>query len=295
MTTYPCQLCKNETFNTILTCTDHLVTNEKFEIEACTHCGFRRTKNFPSENVIGKYYESENYVSHSNTKKGIINSVYHAVRKLMLKKKANWVSRETGLKTGKLLDVGTGTGYFAYTMQNQGWLVSTVEKSDDARHFAEKNFRLKVYPSLNDFAQKEELQDVITLWHVLEHIEPLNHTMSQFYNLLAKNGLLVLALPNCNSYDATVYKENWAAYDVPRHLWHFTPKDIQTLAQKHGFELVKQQKMIFDGYYISMMSEKDMKSSFATLRGLLTGFRTQLSSLFNTSKSSSIVYFLRKR
>lgn len=291
----PCPLCENQTFTPLFTCTDYLVSYEKFDVEMCTACGFRRTKNFPPENIIGKYYQSDAYVSHSDTKKGVVNTLYHVIRKRMLSKKSDWVTEYAASAKGNLLDVGAGTGYFAGFMATNGWNVSAVEKDSAARTLAKNKFGLKVYPSLNDMDALPQSFNVITLWHVLEHIEPLNQTISHLHRLLVGNGLLVLALPNCNSLDANRYKNDWAAYDVPRHLWHFTRNHVDKLAQQHGFIVESVKKMYFDGYYISMMSEQVRKNNFPALRGFITGFATHIASLRNADKCSSLVYFLRKK
>lgn len=260
----------------------------------------RITNDFPTENEIGKYYETSDYISHSDTKKGIVNAVYHGVRQLMLRKKANWIEVNSGLKTGKMLDVGAGTGYFANTMKERGWDVSVVEKSKMAREFAEKNFQLSAYPSMEDLKKNSKSEnsatlDVISLWHVLEHLEHLNESFSQFNKLLKPGGNLVIAVPNCNSYDARKYQNLWAAYDVPRHLWHFRKEQMEILAKKHGFSISEIKKMPFDAFYISMISEKYSGKPFAFLKGILSGIGGYFTSISDKSRSSSLVYFLKKR
>lgn len=256
------------------------------------------THDFPAENVIGKYYEAEDYISHSDTKKGLVNSVYHKVREIMLKRKAGWVDDSSGVKKGKVLDIGAGTGYFADAMQRRGWEVSIVEQSDEARLFAEKNFNLSGFSSIKDFQNQDnetaESHDVITLWHVLEHLEHLNESMSQFYKLLKPGGVLIIAVPNCASYDAKKYKNLWAAYDVPRHIWHFTAKQMDMLTEKHYFTLTSIKRMPFDAFYISMMSEKYAGTPLPFIKGIMTGLIGYFFSLFDKNNSSSLVYIMRK-
>lgn len=294
-----CPICNHTEFKSALQCIDHYVSGENFEIIECTHCGMKITNDFPPENAIGKYYEAEDYISHSDTKKGLVNSLYHFVRQRMLKKKAGWVESASGIEKGKILDVGAGTGYFAGAMKERGWEVSIVEQSDEARKFAESNFNLQGFSSIKEFTESqqangEKSQDVITLWHVLEHLEHLNESMDQFYKLLRPGGTLVVAVPNWSSYDAKIYKNLWAAYDVPRHLWHFTSKQMEILTKKHGFSLTETKKMPFDAFYISMMSEKYARNPLPFVKGFWTGLCGFFFSIFDKNNSSSLVYILRK-
>lgn len=294
-----CPVCNHKEFKSALQCIDHYVSGENFEIIECTQCGMKITNDFPPENTIGKYYETEDYISHSNTKKGLVNSLYHHVRQRMLKKKAGWVESASGIEMGKILDVGAGTGYFAGAMKKRGWEVSIVEQSDEARKFAENNFNLHGFSSIKNFIKNqhsngEKSQDVISLWHVLEHLEPLNESMAQFYKLLNPGGTLIIAVPNCSSYDAKIYKNLWAAYDVPRHLWHFTSRQMEILTKKHGFSLVETKKMPFDAFYISMMSEKYARNPLPFVNGFWTGLCGFFFSIFDKNNSSSLVYILRK-
>lgn len=291
-----CPICGSNKLNDIFSCKDYFVSGEVFQLVDCEKCRMRITADFPVESEIGKYYEATDYISHSDTKKGIVNSVYHYVRQFMLKKKARWVEKSSRLKSGAILDVGTGTGYFANTMKERNWQVSTVEQSEKARDFAEKNFGLKGVASISEYvAQSNEKLDVITLWHVLEHIENLNEAMADFQNLLKLDGTLIIAVPNCNSYDARKYKNLWAAYDVPRHLWHFRAEQMTILANKHGFKITEIKPMPFDAFYISMMSENYAKRSFAFFRGMWAGVAGFFASLFDKKMSSSLVYVLKKQ
>ena len=220
-------VCGGTHLERTLTCIDHYASGEVFHLCGCRDCGFIFTQDFPVEAEIGRYYETPDYISHSDTKKGVMNSVYHWVRGYMLKRKARLVAHEAHRKTGRLLDIGTGTGYFADTMKRGGWQVEAIEKNAHARAFAKEHFGLEVKPdtALKDF--EPDSFDVITLWHVMEHLEPLNEVWETLNSLLTEKGVLIVAVPNCSSYDARKYGAYWAAYDVPRHLWHFTPGTIQ--------------------------------------------------------------------
>ena len=255
----------------VMTCTDFYASGEQFELCSCEDCGFTFTQGVPVEAEIGKYYETPDYISHTDTRKGAMNTIYHYVRSYMLGRKARLVAREAHRKRGRLLDIGTGTGYFADTMARRGWKVEAVEKSPQARAFAKEHFDLDVKPesALKEFAPGSF--DVITLWHVMEHLEHLNETWEMLRELLTEKGMLIVAVPNCSSYDAGRYGEYWAAYDVPRHLWHFTPVTIQQLASRHGFIMAARHPMPFDAFYVSMLSEKHRGSSCSFLKGMYAG------------------------
>ncbi|WP_321519555.1 class I SAM-dependent methyltransferase [uncultured Bacteroides sp.] len=294
LTINACPLCGGTHLDKKMTCTDFYASGEQFDLLQCKDCGFHFTQGFPVEKEIGKYYETPDYISHSDTKKGMMNELYHLVRMRMLQNKAKLINHTTGKSSGKILDIGTGTGYFSHTMQCKGWSVEAIEKSAQARAFAKKNFNLDVKDEsgLNNFSAGSF--DAITLWHVMEHLEHLDETWERLHELLADNGYLIVAVPNCSSYDGQKYKEFWAAYDVPRHLWHFTPDTIQKLGNKHHFTLVNYLPMPFDAFYVSMLSEKYKKSSFSFLRGMYTGAIAWFHSLGNKEKSSSIIYVFRK-
>ncbi|SHF05237.1 Methyltransferase domain-containing protein [Mariniphaga anaerophila] len=289
-----CPVCGSKNFSSYLTCTDFFVSGEKFEIAACNSCGFKFTANAADEESIGRYYQSEKYISHSNTSKGLVNIVYHWVRSFMLGRKRHRIEKSTGLKSGKILDVGTGTGFFLNEMKNRGWQVTGTEKSSDARSFAKQEFGLEVDEPEQLFRFAAESFNAITLWHVLEHVHRLDENMDAFYRLLNAQGKLVIAVPNQTSYDARHYKEYWAAWDVPRHLWHFGPEQMARFGQKHGFRLVSKHTMPFDSFYVSMLSEKYKKSKLALLKGLLHGKISWLNSLVNPERCSSVIYVFEK-
>jgi 2-polyprenyl-3-methyl-5-hydroxy-6-metoxy-1,4-benzoquinol methylase len=289
-----CPVCGDSQFSPFLTCTDYFVSGEQFSIKQCNSCGFKITENIEDEENIGRYYQSEEYISHSNTSKGLVNSVYHAVRSYMNGRKKRLVEKATSLKTGQILDVGTGTGFFLNEMKQNGWQVTGTEKSSDARDFAKNEFNLDNLPSEKLFTLKDKSFDVITLWHVLEHIHLLNENMKTFARLLKPNGKLIIAVPNHNSTDAKHYKEFWAAYDVPRHIWHFAPKQMEILGKKHGFKMNSLHTMPFDSFYVAMLSEKYKKSKLAFFKGILYGKISWLNSIINPEKCSSVIYVFEK-
>ncbi len=289
-----CPICNNDVFNDVATCTDYFTTSEQFIIESCTKCGFKITKDYPSANEIGRYYQSKTYISHSEDTTGIINKTYHAVKKYMLLKKANLVIKNTDTENRKVLDYGAGTGMFVEAMKQKGWDAIGIEKDDKARQTAIHNHNIEL-KNIEDWkAMKQEHFDAITLWHVMEHVENLEELWSIINANLKTRGTLVVALPNCDSYDAKHYKNEWAAYDVPRHLWHFNSTSFQNLAKKHGFEIIKTKKMPFDGFYISMLSEQNCKKKLAVIRGFIHGLCGYITSIFNKNRSSSLIYILKK-
>ena len=290
-----CPLCGGQQLELALTCTDHYASGETFEVVRCVHCGFLMTQHAPVEAEIGKYYETPDYISHSNTRKGLMNRVYHLVRQFMLGRKASLVVRASKLKKGTLLDYGTGTGYFADAMNRRGWMVNAIEKSLSAREFAKKHFGLdvKAEGALRDYADGS--MDVVTLWHVMEHLEDLNGMWQTFRRILKQRGVLVVAVPNPDSYDARKYGEWWAAYDVPRHLWHFSPSVMQQFGVRHGFILEQRYPMPMDAFYVSMLTEKYKGSRMPFVKGLWTGTCAWLHSLGKKERSSSMIYVFRKK
>jgi len=289
-----CPVCLHTDFSSVLKCNDYFVSQEEFQIKQCSNCGFKITDNIEDEDNISRYYQSEEYISHSNISKGLVNLAYHLVRRYMLGRKRRLVEKTSALKHGHILDVGTGTGFFLDEMKNYNWRVTGIEKSKDARNFAKSEFNLDNLPTEDLFNLKERTFDVITLWHVLEHIHLLDKNMQEFYRLLKNNGKLVIAVPNHVSYDAKHYKEFWAAYDVPRHIWHFAPSQMKQFAEKHGFKIKSLHTMPFDSFYVSLLSEKYKKSNFSVLKGLFHGKISWFISLFIKAKCSSVIYVLEK-
>lgn len=289
-----CPVCGKSEFSSSLICTDYFVSGEKFNIKKCDSCGFMFTDNIEDEHHIGKYYQSENYISHSNTKKGMVNLAYHTVRKYMLARKRKLVEKSTGLKTGQLLDVGTGTGFFLNEMKSAGWQITGTEKSPDARQFSKNNFGLNILETEELFELKDGSFDAITLWHVLEHIHLLHKNLLKFKELLKPNGKLIIAVPNHTSYDARHYKEFWAAWDVPRHIWHFGPEQMKKLGEKHNLKLAGLRIMPFDAFYVSMISEKYKKSKMVLLRGFFYGKISFWKSIFKPANCSSLIYIFEK-
>jgi 2-polyprenyl-3-methyl-5-hydroxy-6-metoxy-1,4-benzoquinol methylase len=265
-----------------------------FEVWECSTCTFRFTQNAPREDQIIRYYQSSDYISHSDTKEGFVNKLYHTVRNYTLKTKRNLVNRVTGLKAGSLLDVGAGTGAFAGIMQDGGWKVTGLEPDVTARANAliNHNLQLQELTALNRF--NNESFDVITMWHVLEHVHDLHGYLKTFRRILKPAGRLIIAVPNYTSYDAAVYKEYWAAYDVPRHLYHFSTNSMEILLGDEGLRLQAVKPMWFDSFYVSMLSEKYKSGRENFFRAIWVGFVSNLKALFNVKNCSSVIYIIGK-
>ncbi len=297
-----CPICGASSFEEAFSCVDNFVSKETYQLVKCTKCGFLCTQDVPDLDHIGNYYQSDDYISHTNTKRGVMNSLYHLARQFMLTQKALLIEQSKSLNSAKdILEVGSGTGYFVRTMLKRGWHVTGIEPSDKARIQAKElfNLDLKSLEILDDHAlseyPKKESYDVITLWHVLEHIPNLNERLEQFFDWLREDGILVIAVPNHDSFDALHYGSDWAAYDTPRHLWHFTAQTIERLAKKHGFNLVNTYPMPLDAFYVSMLTEKHKGCSLSAIRGFFTGCKAYLNLLFGKkTSSSSLIYVFKK-
>lgn len=211
----------------------------------------------------------------------------------MLERKAALVKSKT--KGKSILDIGSGTGYFLNTMKAAGFQTKGVEINDDARELSKAKFGLDVITPEDFFSLKPEHDfDVITLWHVLEHLYNLDEYFDQINATLKKEGTLIIAVPNKDSFDAEYYEENWAGLDVPRHLWHFTPASMQRLAEKHGWKITEHRILPFDSFYVALLSEKYMNNTFITIKGFLVGGVSWLNAIFNAKKASSVIYVLQK-
>lgn len=289
-----CLCCGSAAISKVFTCTDHTVSHEQFEVWKCSTCTFRFTQNVPAKDYIGPYYQSSAYVSHSDIKEGFINRLYHFLRSFTLITKRNLMGKVTGLKHGVLLDIGAGTGAFANKMQQAGWNVTGLEPDEIAREKALTNYNLKLQHLADLDTLAGETFDAITLWHVLEHVHELHGYLEKFFEILKPAGRLVIAVPNYCSYDAEFYKEYWAAYDVPRHLYHFSPKSMQVLLEQKGFALEAVKPMWFDSFYVSMLSEK-YRNKGNLLKAVWTGFVSNMKAFSDFKKCSSVIYVIRKR
>lgn len=287
-----CPVCKSQLLKEVLTAKDFTVSNESFVITECTDCSLRFTQGIPCETAIQRYYQSSAYISHSNTKKGLVNRIYHWARFFTMMSKEALVRKATKKSVGMLLDVGSGTGTFVHTMVKAGWSVSGLEPDADARAIGVKKYNCDIYPSEELFRLPEGTYDAITMWHVLEHVHQLDEYIEQLKKLLAPKGKLIIAVPNYTSKDATIYKEYWASYDVPRHLYHFSPASMRKLMELHGLKVISTKPMWLDSFYICMLSEKYKSGSI--LKAFWKGLSSNFNAWFNKEQCSSLIYIIDK-
>jgi 2-polyprenyl-3-methyl-5-hydroxy-6-metoxy-1,4-benzoquinol methylase len=289
-----CPVCGSSALHTVFKAKDHTVSGELFEIAECSNCTLRFTQDAPNEKAIVPYYKSEDYISHSNTSKGIINRIYKWVRERTIKRKRRLIEKVTGLKKGTVLDVGSGIGSFLHEMRSHEWDARGLEPDTDARAVALKEYDL-VLEDTSAFENLPETSfDVITLWHVLEHVHQLQAYIQQLKKILKDHGKLFIAVPNYTSKDASIYREYWAAYDVPRHLYHFSPQSMETLMKKNGLQIEEYKPMWYDSFYISMLSNKYKTGKSRLLPSVFNGFRSNLKAFANTKKCSSVIYIIGK-
>ena len=281
-----CPICGSESFDPFISGKDYFLTGEPFEIVKCRNCGFRFTNPRPKATELGKYYESTESLSHSNKQKGLFAAVYQQVRKYTLVLKLSLIKQFQ--EKGEILDIGCATGQFLHFMRQHGWKTTGIEPDDKTRAKAISEYSLQVFPEekLNTF-QKTSF-DVITMWHVLEHVSDLNARMEQLKSLLKPIGTLFIAIPNCEAQDAKFYGKYWAGYDLPRHLYHFTKEDIIRLAENHGFKIVRILPMKFDAFYVSLLSEKYKSGKMRWFPAFWNGLMSNIKSKPQNGHSSLI-------
>ncbi|TAE24336.1 MAG: class I SAM-dependent methyltransferase [Cytophagales bacterium] len=286
-----CQVCQKDKFRTHQQCQDFLVSQNIFKIDECQNCGFRFTNPRPDESTLGDYYKSEQYVSHNDNSGGIINEIYKWVRRYTLGQKLRLIN-SVGSKRGRLLDVGCGTGLFLDVIKRGGWAIEGVEPDSFARSTAEERLGQQIHETVGQLHKQQF--DIITMWHVLEHVPNPHKTIRELRDRLNDNGILLLALPNSESYDAKHYGPHWAAYDVPRHLSHFTPASITRLATEANFKSVTVKPMYFDSFYISMLSTKYRDGKTNLLGSFFGGLKSNFHAR-RTGNYSSLIYIFQKQ
>ena len=289
-----CPVCNNPDNQLIYHSKDYSVSGEIFNIVKCTSCGMVYTNPIPDEKEIGDYYKTEDYISHTDTNEGLINKLYHLVRNYTLGEKYKLIKKLNNEKKGSLLDIGCGTGYFLAKCKINGWEVLGTEPDEHANKLASKNVGKAIPRSVAELPPTNKF-NIITLWHVLEHIHDLKGTLHHINSLLSETGHLIIAVPNHEALDAKIYKENWAALDVPRHLYHFSKSTVQQLLANYQFKLIDTLPMKFDSFYVSLITEKNLgrKGIGALARAFLTGLKSNIAS--NDNYSSQIYIFQRSK
>lgn len=289
-----CLVCKSNQLQTLLTATDYTVSQQAFDIVQCKQCAHTFTQRVPEQDAIGPYYAAASYVSHSDTQEGLINKLYHRIRNITLANKKRLVQKTTNKKQGILLDVGCGTGAFINTMKMAQWHVTGLEPDASARAKAASLYGIEPLPSHEIFNLPAQQYDAISMWHVLEHVHQLHEYIEQLKLLLKDDGVLFVAVPNSTSYDAAHYGKHWAAYDVPRHLYHFTPNSMQYLMAQHGLKIKATQPMWFDSFYVSMLSEQYQTGKSNLMKAFFVGLLSNIKTLFNPKRCSSLIYIITK-
>ncbi|MEM6735218.1 MAG: class I SAM-dependent methyltransferase [Bacteroidota bacterium] len=282
-----CPVCKNTNLTNFLICTDHLVTGESFALNICNKCSLVFTNPRPDEKSLYKYYESNKYISHTNKSNNLLNLLYKLVRIYTIKKKIKLIQQYS--KNKAILDYGCGTGDFLQACKKNGFHTIGFEPNEEAKIQAQsKNLRL-----VNNLKDLKEKVDIITAWHVIEHVHSLRETIKDLKKSLKDEGILFVAVPNIKSYDALHYKEYWAAYDVPRHLYHFTQTSFGMLVAKNKLKLIDTIPMIFDSFYISILSEKYMTGKYNFTRSIKTAYESNKKAK-KSGEYASLIYILKK-
>jgi SAM-dependent methyltransferase len=287
-----CPACSGTEFTNKIICDDHTVTGESFAIVSCNECKLWITSPRPNHKNLGKYYDSDAYISHSNKGNSLVNVIYKMVRTYTMHQKTQLIKKF--LPTGKLIDYGCGTGDFLAACKGKGYDVIGIEPNDVARQQAIEQTKSNIYPDIDGLNRNQKV-DIITMWHVLEHVPDPKETLKRLRKQLNTGGHIIIAVPNRDSLDASQYKEHWAAYDVPRHLFHFNKLNIKYLSKKLKLDYIKSIPQYFDAYYVSMLSEKYLKNSSSFINGVIKGFQSNQWASKNNNNYSSLIYVLRKK
>ena len=274
-----------------LTVKDHSVSGEEFELVYNSEFDFLETVPQPSLEKLPEYYKSEDYISHTDSKRNLFEKVYHLVKRISLKQKIRLIN-SFALDDKNLLDVGCGTGDFLQIAKQNNWNVSGIEPNEQARNIANNKTDNSVFKVDQLLKFEANTFDVITLWHVLEHLPNLEEHIAVFRKVLKPNGTLIIAVPNYKSYDAEYYKQHWAAFDIPRHLWHFSRASISKLVSKESLSVIKIKPMLFDAFYVSLLSEKYKSGKMNPIRGFWIGLISNLKAL-KSKEGSSLIYVIK--
>ena len=287
-----CNVCESSDFDNFISTKDFSVSKELFSLSQCLSCGFVFTNPKPKDEDLYKYYISKNYISHTNSKKTLFEKTYQIIRKYTLHKKYLMIKKI--ISRGKILDIGSGTGDFLYKFKKNNWETRGVEPNKKARESSIKKYNLNVDDSFIPENIKEKF-DIISMWHVLEHIPDINKTIENINKSLKKDGKLIVAVPNLESWDAKYYKKHWAAYDVPIHLHHFSKKTISQLLDNHGFKMASCSGMKFDSFYVSMLSEEYKTGKKNFIRACVIGAISNIAGYISKRGFSSQTYIFEKK
>ncbi len=281
-----CPVCGHTEHNIFLQTKDYFLTGETFSLMQCTSCSFIFTSPVPEKDNVFNYYNSPEYSSHTLKKNNLFSYLYANARKFNIRQKYRIVSDYA--QSGKILDVGCGTGELLKYFRDMGWYTTGIEPVDKAREFAIQQNKIEVYPEEQLKKFEQDTFDVVTLWHVLEHVYDLNQRLEELKKILKPEGVLFIAVPMIDSYDAVHYGSFWGALDVPRHLYHFSKTTMSNLLQKHSFHIVRTYPMKMDAYYVSLLSERYKKARTPYLNAVVTGFRSNRQAKASGAYSSMI-------
>lgn len=273
----------------VLQVKDFSVSTENFSLIKNEELDLLYTYPQPDVNKLWKYYESDDYISHTSNKRTVFEKLYHIVREFAIRSKIDLIN--SSQNKGTLLDIGTGTGDFLLSAKEDGWQVIGVEPNTDARQLAiAKNLNVQV----NSYDVPDNSVDLVSMWHVLEHVPNYDLQIKELSRILKPSGTIIIAVPNYKSFDAQYYKQFWAAYDVPRHFWHFSQKSISNIFSAHNFEVKKVRPMIFDSFYVSMLSEKYKSGKINYFKAFWIGLKSNLKAR-KTSEFSSLIYSIERK
>lgn len=291
-----CPVCKSTEYKVYLEAKDNTVSHKKFQVVRCESCGFLYTNPRPSAESIGTYYESMDYISHHDEGKDVMSKIYNRVRNYTTQQKIKLLEKSVR-RIGTLLDIGSGTGFFLTEAKAAGWRVTGTEPDQQARKVGTARVGEEIFENIWDTPLASKSYDAITMWHVLEHVHLLNETFDWLHEHLNPQGRLFIAVPNPESEDAKRFKENWAAYDVPRHLYHFTKTSMKQLAGIHGFRVESILPMWFDSYYVSLLSSRYEQGETKVPLGVWEGTASNWKGRSNAEgepNTSSLIYVLAK-
>lgn len=288
-----CPVCDGTEFQAFLQTKDFFLTGEQFDICRCVSCGFKFVNPRPTFEDIKKYYQSDDYISHNSSGWGLFNTAYRIARHFSILQKFKLIRGFSN--AGTILDIGCGTGELLKFCKRKGMTVQGVEPNEVPRRYAIDTNKIEVSPTLDSLIQEQRAYSCITMWHVLEHIHRLNETFEEIHSLLAQDGHVIIAVPNHLSYDAQKYGEFWAAYDVPRHLYHFTSETFLLLAEKWGFTVQKVLPQKLDAFYVSSLSEKYKKGASNYLSAFQTGCKSNYYAASGKLGYSSLIFVLKRK
>jgi 2-polyprenyl-3-methyl-5-hydroxy-6-metoxy-1,4-benzoquinol methylase len=287
-----CPVCRKNDFSPFMEVPDYFLTKELFTIQKCDFCGFRFVNPRPSKPEIDSYYQSDKYISHDSKGSDLMTRIYKLARIFSIRNKYGIIRKFS--QHGKILDIGCGTGEFLGYCHTKGFEVTGVEPGEKARNYAQTENRITVFGTLGSVTERPDRFNCITMWHVLEHVHDPDETLGQIRQLLTPGGVLIVAVPNSNSWDAGHYKKFWAAWDVPRHLLHFTEATMHQLMLRNGFKTRKVLPQKLDAMYVSMLSEKYLAGKNKFLKSVILGLWSNFKAKDPGKGHSSLIFVLTR-